>query len=58
MWLKDSYKVGRMPCFSVINIGCNLALLKLPEYKIVEWADYSLEGLAALRLEARCHGNS
>lgn len=46
--LKDLYEKGRMPCYSVLTIGTQLALLKLPDYKIVGWFNYSLDGVKEL----------
>lgn len=46
--LKDLYKKGCMPCYSVLTIGTQLALLKLPDYKIAGWFNYSLDGVKEL----------
>lgn len=43
--LRDSYKSGSGPCYSTISVGRQIALLRLPEYQIVGWFDYSFEGI-------------
>lgn len=53
--LKESYWDGWNACYMVMNIGRQVALLKLPEYQIVGWFNYSLEGIEAMQsvIEAR-----